>query len=338
MSHEFETGFFVHEPAWHGLGTVLDEAPTMEDAIIQAGLDWKVKTCPLYTNFGVNFIDNEQCEANTGSVFTPSHKAVVRETDNKLLGIVGKMYTPVQNIDAFSWFDTLLQNNDATLEAGGSLCEGRKIWVLAKMNIDSADVVKGDEVCPYLLFSNTHDGMMSVWIQFTPIRVVCNNTLTVAMSNRYKDELKGKALRIKHTMNVSENLVIAKQLIDVTSQLFTDQLDAYRLFTKKDMTAEELHKYYLDVFKDPNKEITDEDIDKDLTRREAAIINLFENGSGTDIPGVSGTVWAAYNAVTEWVDHFRGYTGAEKRLDAAWFGEGATLKRRAFAQALKVSQ
>jgi phage/plasmid-like protein (TIGR03299 family) len=139
MAHEFETGFFVKEPAWHKLGTVLSEAPTIAEGIIKAGLDWQVLERPVYSQ-------DDRGNFNQA----PNHKAFIRSSDNSTLGIVSKNYKPLQNIDAFNWFDFLLNEGDATLDAAGSLKSGRKVWILAKINNTSLGEVRDDDVVnPY---------------------------------------------------------------------------------------------------------------------------------------------------------------------------------------------
>lgn len=164
MTHEFESGFFVGQSAWHSLGTVLDNPPTTAIAISKAGLNWQVEEKPI-------FFDPDQTEIT-------NYKALVRSSDRSVLGVVSQGYEVLQNQEAFSWFDFLIHEGDVSLEAAGSLKGGKRIWVLAKINNLCIDVVSEDSVLPYLLLSNAHDGTMAIWINFTPIRVVCQNSAT----------------------------------------------------------------------------------------------------------------------------------------------------------------
>ena len=122
MSHEFESGFFVSQPAWHGLGSVLNNPPSIASAIEEASLDWQVEEEPIFFGQGEEL---KQIE---------SHKSLIRSTDRKVLGVVSQSYQPLQNIDAFNFFDFLIHDNDVSLEAAGSLKEGKRVWVLAKVN------------------------------------------------------------------------------------------------------------------------------------------------------------------------------------------------------------
>ena len=163
MAANVESMFYVREVPWHGLGTMVQEAPTSADALRLAGLDWEVKQRSIQVCGGAK-IEN--------------FKANVRSTDGKVLGVVSDRYQIVQNTEAFSFTDELV-GGDVRYETAGSLQDGRKIWLLAKMPTRK---VIDDEVEPYLCFSNTHDGSGAIRVCMTPIRVVCNNTLNLALN------------------------------------------------------------------------------------------------------------------------------------------------------------
>ena len=311
MSHEFESGFFTHTPAWHKLGTVLEEPPTIQEGLIAAGLDWGVKEAPLQALDcgGERILD------------VPRHKALLRETDNSVLGVVGQNYVPLQNIEAFQWFDFLLHEGDATLEAAGSLKEGRIVWVLAKLR-ETGEVGEGDEIRSYVLLSNSHDGSRAVTIGFTPIRVVCWNTLSMAHSHLDSQAEKGlrKQLSFKHTTNVREQMDFAKSVVDLSSQSFSAGIESFRALANRQCSSILFEEYVSQVF---GVEKPKEDLRAFCTLQE-----LFEDGRGANLPKVRGTLWGAYNAITEFVDHTRGRT-EETRLEAAWFGAGKVTKEKA---------
>jgi phage/plasmid-like protein (TIGR03299 family) len=308
MAHQFETGFFVHQPAWHRLGKVLNNPPTTEQAIIEAGLDWTVLEEPIYR------IQRE------GIVEVSTHKSLVRDVDEKLLGIVSKGYHPLQNGQAFNWFDPLLHEGDVTLEAAGSLKGGKRIWVLAKIQMKPLEIQDGDTIQPYLLLHNSHDGSTAVWIQFTPIRVVCWNTLSWAASSRHADEKNHKAFRIRHHSNINENLALAQQALDLARQTFTYAVDEYKAMALKPMSSELLELYIGNIFQSD-----------DPTEHKAFphILANFEEGRGNK----GKTLWDAYNGFTEWLDHQRGKSEVS-RLESAWFGESAKLRVKAHREAL----
>jgi phage/plasmid-like protein (TIGR03299 family) len=163
MAHEVESMMYVGQAPWHGLGVPLQNPPTIEEAIRLAGLDWTVSTKP------VALID--------GGIPVPSHRAVVRDSDGRILGMVGKDWRPLQNRPAFEWFNPILASGAATLETAGSLRDGARVFILAKIG---ADPVPDDGVALDDLLSNGHDGTLAARVGFTDTRVVCANTLAAA--------------------------------------------------------------------------------------------------------------------------------------------------------------
>ncbi|MBW4533201.1 MAG: DUF932 domain-containing protein [Pleurocapsa minor HA4230-MV1] len=309
MSHEFESGFFVNQGAWHGLGTVLNSPPTTAQAIVDAGLDWQVKEQPIYTqsNFGLSPVS--------------THKSLVRSTDFQLLGIVSQQYQPLQNHDAFSWFDFLLHDGDVTLESAGSLKDGKRVWILAKINQSPVDIIKDDPVKPYLLLSNSHDGSTAIWIQFTPIRVVCQNTLSYALRSRNKDKELGRAFRIRHQGNLESKLNQAKTALDFARQRFAIATEEYKAMASYGLNQADLD-FYLSLVLDTDT--------PQSTRAYPQIVANFERGRGNK----GQNLWDAYNGVTEWLDHQRGSDA--NRLDSSWFGNSAKLRAHAHQSALEL--
>lgn len=189
MSANVETMFYTREKPWHGLGTMVMEAPTSAEALSLAGLDWNVIQKPVVTEDGIPI---------------PGFKANLRNTDEKVLGIVTDRYKVVQNIDAFSFTDELL-GEGVTYETAGSLQEGRRTWLLAKL--PQRYIISGDEITPYLVFMNSHDGTGSIKAAMTPIRVVCQNTLNLALSTakrywstNHTGDIQGKINDAKYTL------------------------------------------------------------------------------------------------------------------------------------------
>lgn len=164
MAALVETMYATREKPWHGLGTVVKEAPASEEALRLAGLDWNVIQEPIYTPF------REKIDG---------FKANVRDSDRKVLGVVSDRYKVVQNVEAFSFTDELL-GQGVRYETAGSLSGGKRVWLLARLPREY--IIAGERISPYLVFSNTHDGSGSVKVAVTPIRVVCNNTLNLALS------------------------------------------------------------------------------------------------------------------------------------------------------------
>lgn len=189
MAANVETMFYTRTKPWHGLGTMVEKAPTSEAALELAGLDWQVVQKKLVTDGGIE---------------VPGFKANLRETDNQVLGVVSDRYKVVQNADAFSFTDALL-GEGVTYETAGSLQNGRQTWILAKL--PTRYIISGDEITPYLVFMNSHDGSGSIKAAMTPIRVVCQNTLNLALSTakrcwstNHVGDIKGKMEDARYTL------------------------------------------------------------------------------------------------------------------------------------------
>ena len=193
MEANVESMFYVRETPWHGLGTKVMEAPSSKEALSLAGLDWKVLQEPIYT-------ENEE--------LVEGYKANVRDSDRKVLGVVTDRYKVIQNEEAFAFTDELL-GEGARYETAGSLQGGKKVWLLA--HLPHEYIISGERISPYLLFSNTHDGSGAIKVALTPIRVVCNNTLNLALSTAKRSwsmihtgDIKGKMNEAKDTLFMAE--------------------------------------------------------------------------------------------------------------------------------------
>ena len=189
MPANVETMFYVREKPWHGLGTEVREAPTSADALVYAGLDWTV--------------DQKNVYAEDGTLIS-GYKVNLRSTDNATLGIVSNRYRVVQNEDAFQFTDDLL-GAGVTYETAGALQGGRKVWMLARM--PQRYIIAGDEIAPYLVVMSFHDGSSGVKVAMTPIRVVCQNTLNLALSSAKR------VWTTKHTENVMSRVYEARETL-----------------------------------------------------------------------------------------------------------------------------
>ncbi len=313
MAHEIETMAYFGNRPWHGLGTALEEADLYDwpSASRKACLDWEVELVPLVT-------------ADTQAKVT--HKAVRRTTDARVLGVVGPRYAPLQNADAFAWFQPFLDAREAALHTAGSLRNGSRIWVLAKLNREPLVIAEGDTVEKYLLLSHGHDGSLAVRAGFTPVRVVCANTLAMAHGAD-----ASKLIRVKHTKDVLENLANIREVMDLANQQFEATAEQYRRLARKSINHDDLRKYVKRVLK-----VEEENASTRLKNIAEAIARLAEAGRGNELPSIRGTYWAAYNGVSEWLTHERGRSG-DNRLNSLWFGDGANLNRHALEVALDMA-
>lgn len=314
MAHEIEEMMFVGATPWHGLGVDVERGVSTEDAIKCAGLDWTVGTKPLLTN------DGHPVPAC----------ATYRETDGAVLGVVGPDYRPLQNADAFRFFEPFISTGEATYETAGSLRGGRRVWILARLNRAPSVIVPkaDDKVEKFVLLSNAHDGTLAVRVGFTPIRVVCSNTLALAHGNE-----ASKLIRLRHRSNVAANLEAVREVMNLADQRFEATAERFRQLAAKDINADDLKRYVDIVFTAPHMSA---DARPDHDRLLGKIVPMFEHGRGNDLPGVRGTAWAAYNAVTEFLAYSRGRS-QDGRLDSLWFGPGAELNRRALDAAIAMA-
>ena len=271
MSHNVESMFSVRQVPWHGLGTIIQEAPNSEAALKLAGLDWSVKQVPvLYEG------------QETG------HQFNVRESDNRVLGVVGGRYKPVQNAEAFAFTDELV-GGDVRYETAGSLADGKRVWMLAKMP-DTR--VLDDVVEPYLCLTNGHDGFSSLKVCMTPVRVVCQNTLNMA--------LKGakRTWTVRHSGNINAKMEEAQQTLGLAQDYMKKfEEEAEELYSIKVSPAQ------FDILKNNLFPITDE-----MSRRkeEAQYLlqcQLKEAWDMDDLGNIKGTGWGFMNAVSDMSTH-----------------------------------
>lgn len=308
MAHAFESGFFVNQPAWHGLGNVIKTAPTVQEGIIQAGLQWEVETKPLYMS--------------DGRMVT--HNAVVRDDTDAILGVVGPNWTPLQNLDAFDFFNDFLDSNDVTLEAAGSLREGKIVWVLAKLKDATGEVIKNDPIERYFLLSNGHDGKRAVSMGFTDVRVVCQNTLEMADRSA-----SSKLIRVIHSKQVKKNVNAIKDIVDMSQQRFRADLDKLKTLTKSGVNQEDIKKFVQVVFFKDSELSSTRSLNKHLSIVDK-INELIEVGAGSDITGVRGTKYGLYQATTEFLTH-HSHKNDDQRLSMLWFGKTKEINASALS-------
>jgi phage/plasmid-like protein (TIGR03299 family) len=299
---------------WHGLGTALaeDDLYDWPSASVKAGLNWEAELVPLVT-------------ADTQAKV--EHRAVRRKTDGRVLGVVGPRYAVLQNDDAFAWFEPFLEATEAALHTAGSLRNGSRIWVLAKLNRDPLVIAQGDEVDKYLLLSHSHDGSLAVRVGFTPVRVVCANTLAMAHGAD-----ASKLLRVKHTKDVHDNLANIREIINLANAEFQATAEQYRLLARKSINQTDLQRYVQKVLKVED----DREAGTRMKNIIEEIVGLAEAGRGNDLPSVRGTYWTAYNGFSEWLSYSRGRS-QENRLNSLWFGDSANLNRQALEVALDMA-
>lgn len=302
-----------------GKGKDIAAATNSAAAIKAAGLNWGVESRQIRTW--------KLAAGVTVEVPLPDHRAVVRTDNDDVLGVVGKRFELLQNSDAFKWFDPIVEAGLATYETAGSFNGGRRVWILARLNREDAAIVPGadDRVRKYLLLTNSHDGSMAARIGFTPIRVVCRNTL--AMAVRVKNATS-QLLRFRHSKGLKDAMFAAREIIDTANADFEATAEQYRALASRGVNADDLKKYVSTIFANRKGEVSE--------RVMEAVTHDFEHGAGNDAPGVKGTWWAAYNAVTQYLSHESGTKGEEARTNSLWYGESAKKNDKALQYAYNV--
>lgn len=332
MAHELTSAtsmFSVKETPWHGLGKVIEAAPSAAEALIMAEMDWKVRTEPLYLANG------KELGSKAPAV------AIINDSNNKILGVGGANYKPLQNEKALNWFNPYLDTKMATLETAGTLKGGTVCWAMAKIMSGGSDIaIVGDDVVrKYLLLTWTHDGKRAIRVGFSPTRVVCMNTLSAAIG---QGDTEKTLVKIHHTARVETTLDEVRDVMNLANQSFDKTAEAYKQMTRKSFTDEQLEGYVMQVmgYAEKLKKAKLEDAEAVLHVRSQEIVNqviqLVHTGIGHDLPGVAGTWWAAYNGVTEYLSHVYGGTD-EARYANLWLGENARKNQTAMELAVALA-
>ena len=316
MAHNLNTNkntgkvsmMYYGETPWHRLGQKLQNPATAAEAIVAAGLDYKVEKRPI------SFADNHNSYERI-----PDMYATVRMDTMQPLGVVGKWYEPLQNVDAFSFFDSLVGKGEAIYHTAGALGKGEKLWIMAQLP-GYIKLGKNDIVNKFLLLTNGHDGKTMVRAKLTPVRVVCENTLNMAL--RGSDQQVG----VLHSKAALPNLETAWKVLGLSNQLYDQLGDIFKKMTLTKLSDRDLLGYVTKLVYGEEKETT--------PRKEAQvekILELASVGAGAEMETSTGTVWGAYNAATEYADHVDGVNRKEESaLKSLWFGSRQDFKVKAF--------
>jgi len=317
MSHEVEMVdgvaqmAYAGETPWHGLGTKV--APDLSPIQImnKAGLDWSVEKEAMTTASGIEI---------------EGKKALVRSSDKKVLDVVGDGWNPVQNQDAFEFFSEYTLAGDMEMHTAGSLKGGQMVWALAKVK-ESFDILGGDQVDSYLLFSNPHKYGKAIDVRFTPIRVVCNNTLSMSLGQNVAN-----SVTMNHRNAFNPDMV--KEQMGIASEKFAKYKEMATFLSTKKFSMDALVQYYNEVF--PRTYQGKKDINvknfADLSTNGQKAHSFLETQPGAHFG--EGSWWQALNSVTYLTDHKMGRE-VDSRLSSAWFGANQTRKIRAVEKAVE---
>ena len=308
---------------WHGLGTELQKPATSAEAIKAAGLDWDVHKVPLYAVEGKTILP-----APGFSAVVPSDRW--GQLNCPIFGVVGKDYEILQNREAFAFFDAVVGKNEAIYHTAGALGQGENIWLLAKLP-GVITITGGDSVEKYVLLSTGHDGRSAVRITITGVRVVCQNTLTQALTT-------GQTyLRAQHNGTLKQHLAETAKVLRAIDQAYKRMEKVCQAMLHQKITDDEACTYFCDVIPSPVSHKDRPALPRWVENDRDGCFRQFRAGPGNDLPRIGGTLWAAYNGVTDYYDHVRKYGlhGDGNRMAGALFGRGLEIKNRAYHTAVK---
>lgn len=323
--------FSVQQKAWHGLGQVVTDYPTSNEALRFAGLDYAVEKRPLFTFDNGNHGADSDSQTKIAEVEVPNYFATLRTDTEQVLGVVGKDYEVVQNTDAFSFFDSIVGGDGIQYETAGALGNGERIFITAKLP-SYIKVGNDDLIEQYLFLTTSHDGSGSITAAFTPIRIVCNNTLNAAMHNR------SNSIKIRHTANAKERLETAHRLMGISNNLSTELEGMFNQWAGIRITDKEVMKL-VQMAMVPNKEVLKNlQAGKD-DELSACFRNICDNtfeyamaNPSQQMDTTKGTLFGAYNAVTGYFQNVRSYKNEEAKLKSMLLGGTGQLRtQKAFA-------
>lgn len=319
--------FSVQQKAWHNLGQIVDQYPTSAEAIQHAGLDFEVIKAPLFTQGGTMIIGDKGEITVPNTIVLPNHFATMRTDTNAVFGVVGKDYQIVQNSDAFAFFDAIVGGGDGILyETAGALGKGERIFITAKLP-DYIRVGKGDDVTEkYIFLTTSHDGSGSITAAFTPVRIVCQNTLNASLRNM------SNVVRIRHTSGAKQRLEEARRVMGLTNRMSNQLEEVFNHWTTVRISDKEV-KGLIQLALCPNKEtlafLKQGNEDELSTVFKNTVEDVFSYAMMADtqlMDTTKGTVFGAYNSVTGYYQNVRKYKDEEAKLQSIVLGGMAQTK------------
>jgi len=316
MAHQVETMAYAGEVPWHGLGVPVSNDLTPAQMMQKAGLDWNVREVESFIEFD-------------GKRMPTGLKSLVRETDGRILTNVGENWNPVQNETAFEFFSEYVMAGDMEMHTAGSLKDGQMVWALAKVK-DSFELFGGDTVESYLLFSNPHQYGKSIDVRFTPIRVVCNNTLTLSLESKAE-----RSVKIGHRVEFDPTEV--KEALGIATEKLNTYKEMAQFLGNKRYTQDNVIEFFNTVFpRTADKKVQGKALSLDTLSRNAKLsFDALEQQPGAEF--AEGSWWQAFNAVTYITDHVQG-RNEDNRLYSSWFGGNQVRKRDALKTAIEFAE
>lgn len=318
MAHHIENMAFVGATPWHGLGSQLSQNQPLEVWQREAGMDWHIEESPVRFVAGAS--------SHLGGIHSyPEQKVLYRSDTKAPLSVVSNRYKVVQPNEVLEFYRDLTEYAGYELETAGVLKGGKKFWALARTGQSS--VLKGrDEVNGYLLLATSCDGTLATMATPTTVRVVCNNTLAVAVNGA------SQAIRVPHSTEFNAQRV--KQQLGISVSQWSEFMYRMKTLSERKVKPKEALQYFLQVICSTDTDLEDR---KHLPQHRALqkVQDLYQGqGRGSQLVSAQDTAWGLLNAVTEFVDHEKRARSTDHRLDSAWFGQGAVLKQKALDHAI----
>lgn len=319
--HLVQTMAYVGETPWHGLGNQLARKQPIEVWERQAGMNWQIEEAP------VAFIAGQA--GTLGAIHSfPEQKVLYRSDTKAPLSVVSNRYQTVQPREILEFYRDLTEAGGFELETAGVLKEGRKLWALAKTG--QQIVLKGgDTVNGYLLLATACDGTLATTAQFTSVRIVCQNTLHIALADG------SGAVKVPHRTQFNAQAV--KEQLGIAVSSWDGFMVRMRALADRKVRPQTAHDFFRRLLDMPSTSSEPTNMPPPNDRALRTIQALYDGkGMGSDLPSASGTAWGMVNAVTKYADHERRARTADHRLDSTWFGPSAALKQRAWEEAVKL--
>ena len=320
MAHLVENMAYVGRTPWHGLGNQLATQQPLEVWMREAGMDWEIRETP------VRFISSEAGALGQISSF-PDQKVLFRSDNQAPLSVVSNRFKVVQPREVLEFYRDLTERSGFELETAGALKGGRKLWALARTG-QTGSLAGNDQTNGYVLLATACDGTLATTAQFTSIRVVCNNTLAVALNGA------AQAVKVRH--NTTFDAQAVKKQLGISVSAWDDFMYRLKTLSERHITRKTAEKVMRSVFTDVNYSSGDMLVKPNEQAMKKAMALYDGAGRGAELPSAKNTAYGLLNAVTEFVDHERRARSTDNRLDSAWFGKGAQIKQRALSQTLEL--
>lgn len=318
--------FSVKEKAWHGLGQIVSDYPTSAEAINFAGLNFQVEKRPIFTTTG---------DQPDGIVIPEteisSHFATVRTDTEQVLGVVGRKYEVVQNSDAFTFFDSIVGDGTGIMyETAGALGDGERIFITAKLpkciKIDRSDLIE-----QYLFLTTSHDGSGAIQVAFTPVRIVCNNTLNAALKSN------SNMVTVRHTASAKQQLEQAHKIMGITYQLSEQLETTFKRWSRTPVTDAEVKRLIAlamapndVVFQAVRDKRTDTEFSKHYTNMIEDVYTYAMSNPTQQMASTAGTLFGAYNAITGYYQNVKSFRSESDKVESIMFGSGGDRSKKAF--------